>query len=344
MKKTTIIPIIAALLLTASCTKVLEFDGTETESMPVLISQPEADSTLNVRLTYSRFFLSRNEFKPIDNATFRAELNGSPVSTNFSYDDYGLYHSDLILRENDTLTLHVIVPDKGEMTAGCRMPNRPQTSDLTIDPNVETYSYPDWPDTSIIHTSIEGNADFHFKLHDPAGQNNYYMIRAYLYNETRGTKDYLELKMNDDLIFDGDATDDYFDLDFSENFSEGTQILFSDERINGHTHTINGTINWIHYQDNEATLHLEISSLSRDYYLFTLTKRQRRHTGIRLRTCPYPHQCGGRHRHPRREIIYLHTLRPHPARHRSPKVTPHEDTRHRQHPPGSPPTPAPSRP
>ena len=279
MKKTTIIPLIAALLLTASCTKVLEFDGTETESMPVLISQPEADSTLNVRLTYSRFFLSRNEFKPIDNATFRVELNGSPVSTNFSYDDYGLYHSDLILRENDTLTLHVIVPDKGEMTAGCRMPNRPQTSDLTIDPNVETYSYPDWPDTSIIHTSIEGNADFHFKLHDPAGQNNYYMIRAYLYNETRGTKDYLDLKMNDDLIFDGNATDDYFDLDFSENFSEGTQILFSDERINGHTHTINGTINWIHYQDNEATLHLEISSLSRDNYLFTVTKQSQSNGG-----------------------------------------------------------------
>ena len=95
MKKTTIIPLIATLLLTASCTKVLEFDGTETESKPVLISQPEADSTLNVRLTYSRFFLSRNEFKPIDNATFRAELNGSPVSTNFSYDDNGISLFDI---------------------------------------------------------------------------------------------------------------------------------------------------------------------------------------------------------------------------------------------------------
>ncbi len=279
MKKTTIIPIIATLLLTASCTKVLEFDGTETESLPVLISQPESDSTLNVRLTYSRFFLSRNEFKPIDNATFRAELNGSPVSTNFSYDDYGIYHSNLTLRENDTLTLHVIVPDKGEMTAGCRMPNRPQTSDLTIDPHIETYSYPDWPDTSVIHTSIEGNVDFHFKLHDPDGQNNYYMIRAYLYNETRGTKDYLYLNIDDNLLFDANTADDYFDLDISQNFSEGTQILFTDERINGHTHTINGTINWIHYQDNEATLYLEISSLSRDNYLFTVTKQSQSNGG-----------------------------------------------------------------
>ena len=279
MKKTTIIPLIAALLLTASCTKVLEFDGTETESLPVLISQPESDSTLNVRLTYSRFFLSRNEFKPIDNATFHAELNGSPVSTNFSYDDNGLYHSNLTLHENDTLTLHVIIPDKGEMTAGCRMPNRPQTSDLTIDPNVEIYSYPEYEHPWITHTSIEGNVDFHFKLHDPDGQNNYYMIRAYLYNETRGTKDYLYLNIDDNLLFDANTADDYFDLDISQNFSEGTQILFTDERINGHTHTINGSINWIHYQDNEATLHLEISSLSRDNYLFTVTKQSQSNGG-----------------------------------------------------------------
>lgn len=279
MKKTTIIPLIAVLLLTASCTKVLEFDGTETESMPVLISLPETDSTLNVRLTYSRFFLSLKEFEPIDNATFRAELNGSPVSANLTYDDNGLYHSDLILRENDTLTLHVIVPDKGEMTAGCRMPNRPQTSNLTIDPNVDIYSYPDWPDTSIIHTHIEGNVDFHFKLHDPAGQNNYYMLRAYLYNETQGTKDYLYLKMNDNILFDVNATDDYFDLDISEDYSEGTQILFTDERINGHTHTVSGSIIWISYAACEQTLYLEITSLSRDNYLFTVTKESQSNGG-----------------------------------------------------------------
>ena len=279
MKKTVIIPLIAALLLTASCTKVLEFDGSETEPMPVLISLPEADSTLSLRLTYSRFFLSRNAFKPIDNATFHAELNGTPVSANLTYDDNGLYHSDLILRENDTLTLHAIIPDKGEMTAGCRMPYRPHTSDFTIDPNVEVYTYPEYDQPWITHTSVEGSAEFHFKLHDPEGQNNYYMIRAYLYNETRGTKDYLYLSMDDNLLFDEDATGDYFDLDISEDFSEGTQILFTDERINGHTHSITCTINWINYIVGESTPYLEISSLSRDDYLFTVTKRSQSNSG-----------------------------------------------------------------
>lgn len=279
MKKTVIIPLIAALLLTASCTKVLEFDGSETEPMPVLISLPEADSTLSLRLTYSRFFLSRNEFKPIDNATFHAELNGASVSTIFSYDDNGLYHSNLILRENDTLTLHAIIPDKGEMTAGCRMPYRPHTSDLSINPNVEVFTYPEYEQPRITHTSVDGSVEFHFKLHDPEGQNNYYMIRAYLYNETRGTKDYLYLSMDDNLLFDEDATGDYFDLDISEDFSEGTQILFTDERINGHTHSITGTINWINYIVGESTPYLEISSLSRDDYLFTVTRRSQSNSG-----------------------------------------------------------------
>ena len=45
MKTTTIIPILAALTLAAACTKTIEFSGKETASLPVLISQAEADNT-----------------------------------------------------------------------------------------------------------------------------------------------------------------------------------------------------------------------------------------------------------------------------------------------------------
>ena len=279
MKTNIIIPILAALTLAAACTKTIEFSGKETASLPVLISQAEADNTLNVRLTYSRFFLDDSPFKIIDNASFHAELNGTSVSPNFIHVNQGLYNSDLTLHENDTLTLRVIVPDKGELTAGCRIPSRPQISDFTFTPEVRIETYPDYQHPEIIYTNIEGKVKFKFQLHDPAGQNNCYMIRAYLYNETRGTKDYLYLNIDDNILFDVNATDDYFDLDISQNFSEGTQILFTDERINGHTHTINGSINWIHYQDNEETLYLEISSLSRDNYLFTVTKQSQSNGG-----------------------------------------------------------------
>ena len=46
MKTNIIIPILAALTLAAACTKTIEFSGKETASLPVLISQAEADNTL----------------------------------------------------------------------------------------------------------------------------------------------------------------------------------------------------------------------------------------------------------------------------------------------------------
>ena len=174
MKTNIIIPILAALTLATACSKTIEFSGKETASLPVLISQAEADSTFNVRLTYSRFFLDNSPFKIIDNATIRTELNGSSTSANFSHTESGLYRSDLTLHENDTLTLRVIVPDKGELIAGCRIPSRPQISDFTLTPDVEIYTYPDYQHPEIIYTNIEGNAKFKFQLHDPAGQNNCY--------------------------------------------------------------------------------------------------------------------------------------------------------------------------
>ena len=230
MKTTTIIPILAALTLAAACTKTIEFSGKETASLPVLISQAEADCTLNARLTYSRFFLDDSPFKIIDNASFHAELNGTSVSPNFTHVNQGLYNSDLTLHENDTLTLRVIVPDKGELTAGCRIPSRPQISDFTLTPEVRIETYPDYQHPEIIYTNIEGRVKFKFQLHDPAGQNNCYMIRAYLVDAKLKNKHFLNLQVTDNIIFDANTTDDYFDLDITTDYSRGSQVLFTDER------------------------------------------------------------------------------------------------------------------
>ena len=272
MKTTTIIPILAALTLASACTKTIEFSGKETASLPVLISQAEADCTLNARLTYSRFFLDNSPFKIIDNASFHAELNGTSVSPNFTHVNQGLYNSDLALHENDTLTLRVIVPDKGELTAGCRIPTRPQISDFTFTPEVTIETYPDYQHPEIIYTNIEGKVKFKFQLHDPAGQNNCYMIRAYLVDAKLKNKHFLNLQVTDNIIFDANTTDDYFDLDITTDYSSGSQVLFTDERINGHNHTISGSIPYLSYDAGNETLFLEITSLSRDTYLYTVTK------------------------------------------------------------------------
>lgn len=269
MKHLTIIPLIAALLLTVSCTKVLEFDGTETEPMPVLISLPEADSTLSLRLTFSRFFLNRNSYKPIDNATFRTELNGTSVSANLTYDDNGIYRSNLILHENDTLTLHVSIPDQKEITAGCRVPARPNISDLssTINIHYDT-SYYDWID-STFSVYTYGDIDISFRLHDPAGQSNYYMLQAYTIDSTTGDRIYLDNIIDDNILFDTVANEYSLDLGGSTDLSEGYQTFFTDERINGKDHTIKVHIDT--YGNFNGDIYLDICALSRDAYLYHVT-------------------------------------------------------------------------
>ena len=84
MKHSAIIPVLAALLFATACTKTIEFDGQQTQSLPVLISLPNSDSTLSLRLTYSRFFLDNSPVTPIKNASIRVELNGSNPSVSFS--------------------------------------------------------------------------------------------------------------------------------------------------------------------------------------------------------------------------------------------------------------------
>ena len=58
MKTNIIIPILAALTLASACTKTIEFSGKETASLPVLISQAEADSTIaSAGISDSFFFI-----------------------------------------------------------------------------------------------------------------------------------------------------------------------------------------------------------------------------------------------------------------------------------------------
>lgn len=276
MKANTIITILAVLTLATACTKTIEFNGKQTNTMPVLISLPQADSTVTLRLSYSRFFLDTTPFYAIENASFRTELNGASANARFTHKENGIYHSDLTLQEKDTLTLHVIVPDKGEIAAGCRMPLRPQTSDFSTTPNIVVDSYPDYENPFQNHITISGSTDFRFQLHDPDGQHNYYMLRAYIYNNTTKAKYYLYLKVNDNILFDANPTVNVFDIDLSEDFSQGYEILFTDDRINGLNHFISGTINSINYDTKQETLFLEITSLSRDDYLFTVTELSQR--------------------------------------------------------------------
>lgn len=281
MKKITILIALTTLVLASSCRKVVEFSGSQTDPLPVLICQSEAEQPISLRLTYSNFFLRQAVFPVIDNATILADLNGNTDVAQFSYRENGIYHSGLALRPDDTLTLRIIVPNQGELTAGCRMPALPVSSDFTISSEFNYQSSPSYENPrDTIYIFSNENLDFQFTLHDPANIDNYYCLRAY-YLDSNNNRRYFTLNINDNLIFEQDPTADYFGINSENDYRSGQQIIFSDDRINGLDHTIKGSVDFIsnyvfHKKDK---LYLEVSSLSRDMYLYLVTLNKQRQSG-----------------------------------------------------------------
>ena len=262
------------ILLLTGCSKQIEFTGDETESMIVLIAAPEADSLVSVRLTYSRFFLSQEPFRTIDGASLQTEVNGQPSGATFMQDSNQTYRSDLALREGDTLTLVVRSPDGKSATAGCRMPVRPAVENLTMESEVllnpTYYGY----GTLFFSQDI----DFSLVLDDPAGKSNYYMVQAYVVDSATGERRDCNVSIDDNLLFEGNETEEVFDLGMSVDYSYGEKVLFTDDRIDGQRHTVRGTIINA-YGEESANIHVVVSTLSRDTYLYWVTLRAQQETG-----------------------------------------------------------------
>lgn len=263
MKKTLLYFLVLSscfLLLFAGCTKQIEFDGDETEPLPVMVSYVEADTAFGVKMTYSRFFLSGRDFKSINDATIRAEVNGAPSAMAFARVGEGYYLSSMALHAGDTMTLHVAVPGEGEVSAGCRLPAVPVVSD--------------------VKATDEGgySVGFSFVLHDPAARGDCYMLRAWCVDSATGERTQYVVSVDDDVIYDVDVSDEVIDLETSTDYSYGWQVLFTDERINGQNHTVKGTLESGFGQTGQ-TIQLQICAVSRDTYLYLATLRSQQESG-----------------------------------------------------------------
>lgn len=277
MKKT--IHIAATLLLLSGmvgCTKQIEFTGEETDPMPVVVSFPEADSTFNVRLSYSRFFLTRDDFAPINDASFSFEVNGNTPNIAVERTDEGVYHVPMALAAGDTMTMHLTIPGKKELTAGCRVPQAPEVTDVEVEPNIviDTFWWQRNYADSTVKLTASGNASFKLVLHDPASRGNYYAVRAYAIDSATGSRKSLNVSISDDLLYDVNVADEIIEI-ASTDLSYGKQALFTDERINGQNHTLEGEVylysNYDDSFDSTFTLQLQVCTITRDVYLYWAT-------------------------------------------------------------------------
>ena len=280
--KNRIFPLIIAALMTvgfASCEKIIEFNGDITDPYIVVISKPEADSTWMLRVSQSRFFLSNADVPSIDNAQVIVSVNGN--ETTATSEGSGMYNTGIVPQPGDSLSIRVIAPNRGEVTAGCRIPQRPNISDFTVEYDTTMYEnhWTDIYDSVRVNRYVEGDIKLHFKLHDPANERNFYMVRLATYQW--GEWIYRWIEIDDDILFDIDATNEVFDL-YDDEDNNGTVVSFSDERINGQTHPITISLyvgyvspnTYFDTPDQELEFYptrIEVYAISRDQYLYNKT-------------------------------------------------------------------------
>lgn len=134
-----------AVLTMSACEKVIEFDPGEIKPYVVMVSRPEADSTVNVYLSYSRFFLDGNHSgKEITDGAVTLEVNGVPATGTYvdTYSGSGRYVVNVNPQAGDSLRLMATVPgyEKTVVATTC-IPQRPQyeMTDFVIDTSESIY-------------------------------------------------------------------------------------------------------------------------------------------------------------------------------------------------------------
>lgn len=248
-----ILYILTTVLALTACTRELEVDMEYAEPEVVVMSCMEPDSLVRVNLSYSRYFLAvADDFRPIENATVRLEVNGTEVAVADSAQD-GRYLLNYRPTEGDRLRLRAHVPGHDEVSATTVMPRGAAVSNMRI-----------------VSIESDGKSNIRFTLHDPADEDNYYLIRVIQEYQSGSVSDntYCDFSCNDYMLTEGG---DIFSILESDGSGEtfGTVLAFPDDNIAGTDHEVSLKVR--NYRG--STFYVEIVTCSRDYYLYEVSSR-----------------------------------------------------------------------
>ncbi|MBR4511605.1 MAG: DUF4249 domain-containing protein [Bacteroidales bacterium] len=259
-----LLPVILCLLGIAvtGCEKIVEFDVDEVTPYVVAISRPEADSAVNINLSYSRFFLDGHPFRKISGADLRLFSNGSQA--NLLSTDEGQYLFDCRPQAGDSLAFHLFVPSYPMMQAGTRVPAEP-------DYEVET-----------LYDSVAKFCQVKVRINDPKGR-NYYRIsfdgwtREWSPASDTIPKPYSMDFSTSDIVFTDATSIDYM-LDQGETTVYGSKLRFSDALFDGKSHTMVFNIYFWDMndflKDPNYPYYVRLTSLSQERYRYENTIEQ----------------------------------------------------------------------
>lgn len=283
-------------LLAVGCEKTIEFKGEITAPMLVVNSIIAPDSTIEVEVTASRFFLD-NDMGPkyIENAALRLIVNDKDRGKLVKSPLIGTYETDYKVSAGDEVRIEVSASGYESVCGKTKIPVQPII--LSVDTAItytKKYDYYGLGYGSTVQYDTLGefksqDIRFSMKFKDNGKERNYYRLivkkRIYLdKNEPQGG-----------LIFDGEYIEDYLinfdDIVFKDQNQMGgiaeegddsysyNYSMFSDELINGKEYelkfTDNNVLNYVSYQDNinrpnpEKVVYLiYLQEVSSDYYLY----------------------------------------------------------------------------
>lgn len=298
MKKALLyIPIL--LLLLSSCEKQIPIDIEDQEAKVVVHAQGETDSPLSMTITksipvfgISYTSIGGSQFPKVTDAQVSITVNGSSTPITASNND-NHYSLPYIPQEGDHIDLRIDVPGYPTLSSSTTVPAKPIVGDLQL--------------TESRYTNIDGSQEVNLSLFvpltDPETTADYYSITLTQYDTVFYT-----------YYDDSSAITDYDTLIKTENWFEcqdqlivtdidpedalegiavpiffGSEMLFSDQRINGVSHNIElnpyvylssfqyeGCYHNGEYASNftytvHTTFVVEISTLTRDDYLYRKT-------------------------------------------------------------------------
>lgn len=215
-----LMPTIISVCLLSACTEVIDIDLEQTKPYIVVNSIIDADTTVKVSLSYSRFFLEGGDFRKINDANVVVKRNGSPMT--LSSADQGDYIFAETVHAGDILDLCVVVPGYDTVTASTQVPSTPDVSakgGLRFVEQRDEYG----------GLSVTGRLTL--RLYDKPGVQYYYVqIFSHINSSDNGSSKYFIC--NNPLVNNIASSDILSQLE-SELDGETNELYFSDELFDG---------------------------------------------------------------------------------------------------------------
>lgn len=283
------IVLVFAGILLASCQKEIEFSGEYTEPLVVVNSYLIPESTVQVHLSKSRFFLdNKRGFDWIENAVVEITINGDSTET-LSHSQQGFYIGNYRPQAGDSISLNVQVPGFDDITSTTVV--QPKSNIISVDTIAKKLvdRYPSYYiDDEVVGYSAYYEYEIGIRIKDPEAVKNYYRLtvkqRGYSVQDSTQFYEY-------NLYFtlkgvSSETTSSVFE-EFMEN-TNNDEHVFNDELFNGKESVLqftygNSQLEVVpgkeeYFEDygftnnNPYDLIINLQSTNRDSYLYFKTK------------------------------------------------------------------------